>query len=62
MKCPHCNNELRVPDYALNNADAYHQMCLVRTKCCGGMVMVTPQRSYTIEPYNGNRTEDDWGG
>lgn len=62
MNCPHCKNKLKVPDYALNNADTYYQSCLVRTECCSGMVTVIPRRSYTIEPYKGDRTEDDWGG
>lgn len=61
MKCPSCTNKLRVPDYALNNADTYHQSCLVRAECCGRMVTIRPTRSYIVEIYSGERKEDDWG-
>ena len=59
MKCPHCQNELKVPGRAWHNASAYDKRVAVTTECCGGLVVITPVRSYDITTAWGK--EDDWG-
>lgn len=61
MKCPHCNNELKVDTVVYMNADIYQRTNIIVTKCCGNPVYITPIRKYEVTKYKGDRTEDDWG-
>lgn len=60
-RCPHCNKQLKVPNYAWHNADAYDQRVNVTTECCDKMITITPIRTYNVSKYEGTATEDDWG-
>ncbi len=60
-KCPHCGEELQIPNRAYFNCDQYGKSAVVATECCGGAIHMTPVRSYRFEPYAGRETEDDWG-
>ena len=59
--CPHCGNELKVPERAYFNCDQYGTSAVVATECCGHGVRIQPVRSYRITVYDGNMTDDDWG-
>lgn len=59
-KCPQCHEELKVPNHALLNADAYGPNT-VATLCCGRGVRVNPVRSYSFTAFEPDCGEDDWG-
>lgn len=59
MQCPHCKSTLSVPNRAWHNADAYDKRVTVTTECCGGLVIITPIRSYNVTTACGEK--DDWG-
>ena len=59
--CPHCDRPLQLLPRSYMNADTYGKSNISVTECCGKPVRVTPVRRYRIEPYVGDRTEDDWG-
>lgn len=61
MKCPHCNEELSVPQRCLINAETYHNSVLAITNCCGKGVNIRPITKFDITAYTGTKTEDDWG-
>jgi len=61
MICPHCKKDLKVPNYAWHNADAYSNRVKVVTECCGKMVRISPVRSYSVSKHDGEAIEDDWG-
>ncbi len=59
--CPECGESLRIPDNTYMNMYNYHNSCCTITNCCGKLIAVSPQFSYTAYKYTGNATEDDWG-
>lgn len=61
MECPECNEELKIPENTLLNMDSYGKSCLTITKCCGSLVTTFPVRGFTVQAYDGDETEDDWG-
>lgn len=61
MKCPHCGSELELNNAAVWNVEAYGDVVLAVTLCCGKGVNLVPMRTFTVEQYEGNRVEDDWG-
>jgi hypothetical protein len=61
MICPHCKNDLLIDEVALTNADTYGNTVLVLAQCCGKGVYVIPKRTFALQAYYGDRTEDDWG-
>lgn len=61
MKCPHCENELKYPDYAYNQAYNYHESSTVTTDCCGYAVRVVPRFAVQIGKVTGDSDTDDWG-
>lgn len=61
MKCPHCENELLIPDNAVWNMEIYQNGCTVATLCCGKGVSCSPVFTFTVRPYTGTETEDNWG-
>jgi len=60
-QCVHCNKRLLIPNRAWHNADNYNKAVNVTTECCGKMITITPVRTYRIDKYLGDNTEDDWG-
>lgn len=60
MDCPHCKKPIRLPTNTVHNVDCYGEARVSITRCCGRLVHVHPVRSYRIEAYTGERTEDDW--
>ena len=60
-KCPHCEQELRIPSHYLNNAGTYHNIVLAVTECCNQPLTITPITSFKFAKYTGTRVEDDWG-
>ncbi len=61
MKCPHCNEELKVPERAFRNADTYSRSVRVATECCYKLVRLTPQRAWSVSTEVIDADEDDWG-
>lgn len=61
MKCPHCSKTLELPDFALNNMEAYGKSCRIVTDCCGKMVFARPIVTFHAVKYEGEKTVDDWG-
>jgi len=65
MKCPYCQQDIQLPDYARHNINAYEKALLVTTKCCYQIVKLIPIRSFKVEKSRGengdNGPEDDWG-
>lgn len=60
MKCPHCNNELKYPDYAYSEVYHYHDACTVKTDCCGEAVRLIPRFEVEVVCARGVIV-DDWG-
>jgi C4-type Zn-finger protein len=60
-ECPHCQQELKVASIVQRNMEAYGKPVLYTTNCCEKGVRLNPVFSYTVEPYTGDRKEDDWG-
>ena len=61
MKCPHCYNDIKLPERAYKNADSYNNPCVVRTECCLSLIRLTPIRTYAVTQYEGTDKTDDWG-
>lgn len=64
MECPRCKKELSIPSRAYINLQAYHQdggRVLVASDCCGYGVWLNMRQVFTVEPYSGDKIEDDWG-
>lgn len=60
-KCPQCSNELKLAPCVFTNVEAYGNTSVASTECCGHAVTVSRKVQFNISPYNGSRTEDDWG-
>jgi len=60
MKCPHCANELILPNRVLHNL-AYGKPLTSVTECCGKLLRVAPVRSYRVELVDPTIRVDDWG-
>lgn len=60
MKCPHCEKTLEIMSYVEHNVSAYNEKVVATTLCCGKGVIVKPVRTYTVERYIGDKTEDSW--
>ena len=61
MKCPCCNKSLKLAPYVFYNVTKYNKSAIATTECCGKLIKVYPHLSITVKPYEGNKTEDDWG-
>jgi len=61
MECPNCNNTLKIPFHAERNMECSGSSAVVKTDCCSTLVHCSPANSYRVQPYRGQRTEDDWG-
>lgn len=61
MQCPYCHKEIQIPTHAFNNATTYYQPVVSITECCGHGVRLEPVRTVRVQPYQGEKTEDDWG-
>jgi len=59
-ECPHCGNELKYPEAAYRNADAYGGPVTVATGCCGKGIVLT-RAGISIRPRYGPAGKDDWG-
>lgn len=60
-KCPKCNQFIKFAHNVLKNVETYGKTVLSVTECCGYGMYVSRNLSFNIVPYEGNRTEDDWG-
>lgn len=61
-KCPKCDKEIElVSEIPYRHADRYGVPSVVRTKCCGDLVVLRPVRRYAYDEYNGPNKTDDWG-
>lgn len=60
MKCPHCKQELTLPNRAWHNVENYiPRTALTITECCGKIIRLTGRVEFTaIASYE---KEDDWG-
>lgn len=65
MKCPHCNEEIKCPNYAWHNVTSYKESVCVTTECCYRIVMLIPTVSVEIIKAegedHGDGPEDYWG-
>lgn len=61
MKCPICENDLKVGSIPFLWMDRYGDKCVASTECCGHAVNLQKISTYTATPYVGERIEDDWG-
>jgi hypothetical protein len=64
MQCPKCGKNLKIPSRAYMNLQTNYQTSgrvLVSSNCCGYGIWLNMEQVFTIEPYSGDRTEDDWG-
>ena len=61
MNCPHCGNELEVDKAPIRNMDVYGNPVLAIARCCGKGVLLFPVRTYDVQAYYGDATEDNWG-
>lgn len=61
MKCPACQGELSIPQYAERNVMSYGGSKKIVTYCCKKMIVVSQPTSAVVSAYTGNATEDDWG-
>lgn len=63
MKCPICENDMRLVggDVPFRNADGYDNTVRAATACCGGYVTIRPIRSYSVSASTDQSSEDDWG-
>ena len=60
-KCPHCEQDLKIPERYLRNAATYHNIVLAVTECCNQAINIQPIISFQFTTYTGTRVEDDWG-
>lgn len=60
-KCPHCNQELRIDECVRSNVETYGLPSLTVVSCCGHAIRVSRVVTFSVAPYDGDRTEDDWG-
>lgn len=61
MICPHCGNELQLPENVAVYCDRYVRCCVSVTECCGKAVHIEPYVSLRVDKYAGYRLEDNWG-
>ena len=67
VKCPHCKEELQIPDRVYHNCEAYGGTNRSVTNCCGKLVNVRPIVKFGITSVlecELNDDEDDtdsWG-
>ena len=61
MKCPQCENDLKLPDIAIANLNRYGNRVMTATLCCGQGVNLYPKFSYSVTSYEGDKEHDDWG-
>lgn len=60
--CPHCGNDLLLPDNTLTNMESYMKPVVSVTTCCGALVNLIPSLTFRVsELHNSTRMEDDWG-
>ena len=62
-KCPHCKKDILLSDIPFINLASYkpNGRVLTATQCCEKPIYLSAEIIYSVEIYNGNRTEDDWG-
>ena len=61
MKCTNCGKEIKIAECVYNNAAAYGNLVLGKSECCGVGYLVKRKISFSVTPYTGDKTEDDWG-
>ena len=63
MKCPNCSKNLVIAERVYRNLESYSVggSLLTVSECCGAGFTVNMNVSYTTTPYEGDKTEDDWG-
>ena len=61
MKCPYCNEELALPNYAWMNVDTYKSRRTAVSLCCNKPVVLYGYTKYYAEQYIGESDIDDWG-
>lgn len=61
MKCPECNQELKIPTNTVLNIESYHNSVKTITECCGKLIVAYPIFKIGAKKYYGTHNEDDWG-
>ena len=60
MKCPHCGEELQLPNNTLTYMENYVLSCRSITLCCNKMVDLYPKITFSAYK-NDTDDEDEWG-
>ena len=60
MICPHCKKDIDIETAQLN-VEAYRRSSLVSCPLCRHGLVLSGHIVYTLQPYHGDRDEDDWG-
>jgi len=60
-KCPHCEQDLIIPERSRRNVTFYHVSVIVVTECCNNPINLRPVMTFEYSRYTGNKVEDDWG-
>ena len=63
VQCPNCNKTVKMLPRVYINAETYNlnRPLLGHSECCGIGFNVKAVVHYEITPYEGEKTEDDWG-
>jgi len=63
VKCPNCGKETSIEPRVYINLESYNVggVSLAKSNCCGIGYLVRMQVIYELTPYEGNKTEDEWG-
>jgi hypothetical protein len=49
MKCPYCEENIKLPDHGINMFNVYGKAIGILTRCCYQPVDLIPPPSFTIE-------------
>jgi len=63
MECKKCGKNVVIAENVYRNLESYKVggSVLAASECCGAGFIVKMNVSYTTTPYEGDKTEDDWG-
>ena len=59
LKCPHCNRDLKIPNRAYHNVEAYRKPLKVTTICCNKIIELAAKITFRAEIVAGNNWDDD---
>ena len=60
MKCPYCGKNAKIKEVVKRNLEVYGGQARARTDCCGKVILVWPNVSFSCCD-TGQTEKDDWG-